>query len=271
MSSEFAERATDRFSPGRLGAAAVEFAPAVGLFLAVLVVWEVGVRAFAVPAYLLPPPSAIGETLWLNRDMLLENLGSTMLAASLGFILGTLFAVALAVLFLYSRAAERALFPWAITLKAVPILAIAPLLTIWLGFGLAPKVAIAAIACFFPTLVNTVKGLRTVDRQSLEFLAVIGATKAQTFRHARFYAALPYVFAAAKVSSSIAVIGAIVAEFTGANLGIGTVIVTAGYQQDAAMLFSAVVASSVATVLMFYLVVAAERLSLFWPEASMDA
>jgi len=132
-------------------------------------------------------------------------------------------------------------------------------------------VAIAAIACFFPTLVNTVKGLRTVDRQGLEFLSVIGATKAQTFRHARLYAALPYIFAAAKVSSSTAVIGAIVAEFTGANFGIGTVIVTAGYQQDAAMLFSAIVASSVATILMFYLVVIIEEISLFWPEASMDA
>ena len=114
------------------------------------------------------------------------------------------------------------------------------------------------------------RGLILHRRSHLEFLAVVGATKAQTFRHARFYAALPFVFAAAKISSSIAVIGAIVAEFTGANLGIGTVIVTAGYQQDAAMLFSAIVMSSVATVLMFYLVVIAEKLSLFWPEASMD-
>jgi NitT/TauT family transport system permease protein len=248
----------------------IDLSPAIALFLAIGIIWELSVRIFGLPGYLLPAPSVIAQKLWLTHAMLLENLAYTMAAAILGFIVGTIFAVALAVLFLYSRSAERALFPWAITLKAVPILAIAPLLTIWLGFGLAPKVAIAAIACFFPTLVNTVKGLRTVDRQSLEFLRVIGATKAQTFRHARFYAALPYIFAAAKVSSSIAVIGAIVAEFTGANLGIGTVIVTAGYQQDAAMLFSAIVASSVATVLMFYLVVAAEKLSLFWPEARMD-
>lgn len=145
----------------------VDLAPAILLFLSVLVAWEVLVRAFSVPSYLLPPPSTIAEKLWSNRAMLLENLVWTMAAAVLGFVVGTLLAVALAILFLYSRAAERALFPWAITLKAIPILAIAPLLTIWLGFGLAPKVAIAAIACFFPTLVNTVKGLRTVDRQSL--------------------------------------------------------------------------------------------------------
>lgn len=248
----------------------LDLAPACGLFLSVVVVWEVLVRLLDMPSYLLPAPSAIAAKLWQNRGMLMENLGWTMGAAVMGFALGMLLAVVLAVLFLYSRTAERALFPWAITLKAIPIIAIAPLLTIWLGFGLAPKVTIAAISCFFPTLVNTVKGLRTVDRQCLEFLAVVGATRAQTFRHARLYAALPYVFAAAKISSSIAVIGAIVAEFTGANLGIGTVIVTAGYQQDAAMLFSAIVMSSVATVLMFYLVVIVEKLCLFWPEASTD-
>ncbi len=248
-----------------------ELAPAVLIFLGVGLVWEGAVRMFSVPAYLLPAPSAIAVKMFESREMLLQNLVSTMTAAVLGFVIGTAFAALLAVLFLYSRTAERALFPWAIILKAIPILAIAPLLTIWLGFGLAPKVAIAAIACFFPTLVNAVKGFRTVDRQSLEFLAIIGASRGQTFRHARLYAALPYIFAAAKISSSTAVIGAIVAEFTGANLGIGTVIVTAGYQQDAAMLFSAIVVSSIATILMFYLVIAVEKLCLFWPEASMDA
>lgn len=250
---------------------ALELGPALAIFLAVGVAWELAVKVFSIPGYLLPAPSAIAVKMFEARAMLLENLVSTMTAAILGFVIGTTVAVLLAVLFLYSRTAERALFPWAITLKAIPILAIAPLLTIWLGFGLAPKVAIAAIACFFPTLVNAVKGFRTVDRQSLEFLAVVGATRGQTFRHARIYAAMPYIFAAAKISSSTAVIGAIVAEFTGANLGIGTVIVTAGYQQDAAMLFSAIVISSIATIVMFYLVVAAERLCLFWPEASMDA
>ncbi|MCM2292364.1 ABC transporter permease [Allorhizobium sp. BGMRC 0089] len=249
----------------------IDYTPAVLLFLAVLGLWQLLVNAFNIPLYILPTPTVILTTLWHNKAVLLMNLSWTMAAAGLGFIIGSGLAIAAAILFLYSKAAERALFPWAITLKAMPILALAPLLTIWLGFGLAPKVAVAAIACFFPMLVNTVKGLRTVDRQSLEFMTVLGASKAQTFRHVRFFAALPYMFAAAKISSSIAVIGAIVAEFTGANLGIGTVIVTAGYQQDAAMLFSAIAMSSLATVMMFYLVIIAERFSLFWPDARMEA
>ncbi|MGV3652223.1 MAG: ABC transporter permease [Devosia sp.] len=261
-------------SSGRASAALAklrELGPSIGLFLLVGVIWEVSVKLFAVPAYLLPAPSVIGTRMWATRVMLWENLASTMTAAVLGFILGTAIAVGLAIVFLYSRTAERALFPWAITIKTIPILAIAPLLTIWLGFGLAPKVAIAALICFFPTLVNTVKGLRTVDRNALEFMAVIGASKGQTFRHARLFAALPYTFAAAKISSSAAVIGAIVAEFTGANLGIGTLIVTAGYQMDSAMLFAAIITSSLATIVLFYAVILLEKLCLYWPEARMDA
>lgn len=247
-----------------------EYSMPIGVFLAVGIVWEVAVKATNFPSYLLPAPSSIFVKMWTARAMLFENLMSTMFAASAGFILGTMIALLLAVLFLNSRTMERALFPWALIIKAVPILALAPLLTIWLGFGPAPKIAVAALACFFPTLVNAVKGFRTLGSQELEFLSIVGASKSQAFWHARLYASLPYIFAAAKISSSTAVIGAIVAEFTGANLGIGTVIVTAGFQQDTAMLFSAIVASSIATILMFYLVVLLERLCLYWPEARMD-
>ena len=266
-------------SPSRAGMAALQnfgstlfgLLPSLGLFLAVGLFWEWAVRFYDMPAYLLPAPSVIFYEMVDNWALIWRNLASTMVAAVLGFLVGTAFAVALAILFLYSRTAERALFPWAIVLKTIPILAIAPLLTIWLGYGLAPKVAIAALICFFPTLVNTVKGFKMLDRQWIEFLQVVGATKAQTFRHARIFAALPYAFAAAKISASAAVIGAIVAEFTGANLGIGTLIVTAGYQMDAAMLFAAIVTSSVATVVLFYVVVLLERICLYWPEARMDA
>lgn len=270
MSTESTMIEKAEFGPRRRGKW-LQLAPSLGLFVAVAVIWELGVRVFSVPSYLLPAPSVIAVRMVATWPVLLENLYATMLAAVLGFIVGTAFAVALAILFLYSRTAERALFPWAITLKTIPILAIAPLLTIWLGVGLAPKVAIAALISFFPTLVNTIKGLRTVDRQALEFLGVVGASRGQVFRHARLYAALPYTFAAAKISSSMAVIGAIVAEFTGANAGIGTLIVTAGYQMDATMLFAAIVASSIATIVLFYIVVFFERLCLFWPEARIDA
>lgn len=257
--------------PGTIASGLYEAAPALVVFVALAAIWEIGVRVSGMPVYLLPAPSVIAAEIVLRFGALMENLQATLIAAILGFALGTAFAILLAVLFLYSRTAERALFPWAIILKTIPILAIAPLLTIWLGVGLAPKVAIGALICFFPTLVNAVKGLRMMDRQTMEFMQVIGASRSQVFWHARVFAALPYIFAAAKISISMSVIGAIVAEFTGANIGIGTMIVTAGYQMDAKLLFAAIVTSSVATIILFYAVTLAERYCLYWPEARLAA
>ena len=253
------------------GSALASILPPVGLFVGVAILWEVWVKAANLPAYLLPAPSVIFNEMVLRWDQLLSNLWATLIAAVLGFALGTAIAILLAVLFLYSKTAEKALFPWAIILKTIPIIAIAPLLTIWLGTGLGPKVAIGALICFFPTLVNTVKGFKTVDRNAMEFLQVIGASQGQVFWHARMFAALPYIFAAAKISISMSVVGAIVAEFTGANVGIGTIITTAGYQMDAKMLFAAIVTSSIATVTLFYIVSFAEKLCLYWPEARLAA
>lgn len=258
---------THRVLPAALRQA---LAPAL-LFVLVAVAWEAVVRLAEVPRFLLPAPSVVLQRIAADWGALSLNAGVTMLAALLGFVIGSTAAVGVAVLFLYSRAIERAMFPWAIIIKTVPILAVAPLLTIWLGFGLAPKVAIAAMACFFPTLVNVTRGLRSLDRSLLDFMTVIQAPPLQLFWHARVYAALPYLFSAMKITTGMAVIGAIVAEFTGANVGIGTLIVNAGYQQDTAMLFAAIGLTSLATVLMFYGVCLLERLALFWPGARLDS
>ncbi|MEC7764333.1 MAG: ABC transporter permease [Pseudomonadota bacterium] len=244
--------------------------PPLIVFVAVAVLWQISVSVFAIPAFLLPAPTAIMGEIVDRWPLLMENLQATLIAAVAGFAVGTAVAILLSVLFIYSRTAERALFPWAIIIKTIPVIAIAPLLTIWLGYGLAPKVAISALICFFPTLVNTVKGLRSVSPQQLEFMKILSATQAQTFMQARLYAALPFIFAAAKISISMAVVGAIVAEFTGANTGIGTLIVTAGYQMDATMLFAAIFMSALATVILYYLVIIVESLCLYWPEARID-
>lgn len=255
--------------PGRQGALA-GLLPAVALALGALVAWELAVRLLHIPRFLLPAPSVVIARVVAERALMLDNVGMTMLAAALGFVIGTALAFASAVLFLYSRTVERAFLPWAVVLKTIPVLAIAPLLTIWLGFGIAPKVAIAAIACYFPTLVNVTRGLRSVDRSVLDFMQVIQAPPLQVFWHARLYAAAPYLFSAMKITVGMAVIGAIVAEFTGANVGIGTLIVNAGYQQDTALLFSAIAVTSLATLALFYAVTAAERLLLRWPGARED-
>lgn len=255
---------------GTLAAAIAQYAPAVILFLAVGVAWELLLRWFSVPEFLLPRPSVIIQRVVTDWYAIFANTRDTMIAAVSGFLLGTGLAILAAIAFLYSRLLERAMFPWAIILKTVPIVAIAPPLTIWLGFGAAPKIAIAALVSFFPVLVNTVRGLRTVDPLILEFMALLGARKLDVFRHARIYGAMPYVFSAMKIGSGSAVLGAIVAEFTGATSGIGTLIVNATFRQDSPMLFSAIFASCIATILLYYIVVYVEYLCLFWPGATED-
>jgi len=248
--------------PGRLRTLLSAYAPAILVFLTVGFAWEAAVAFFRIPKFLLPAPSVVIQRIIADAEPLAQNVFVTMQAAVAGLILGTIIALAFALIFLMSRILERALFPWAIIVQTVPILAIAPLLTIWLG---------SAIITIFPILVNTVRGLRSVNRQVFELMRVIGASPGQTFREVRVFAAMPYTFAGLRISAGGAVIGAIVAEFTGANLGIGTVIVNAGYRQDATMLFSAIFCSCVATIALFYVVVALERLCLFWPDARLES
>lgn len=244
--------------------------PPLLLFLLVGVAWEAIVHLRDIPRFLLPAPSVIIARIITDWQSLVTNSTVTLMAASAGFLIGTTAAILLSISFLFSKSFERAFFPWAIIIKTVPILAIAPLLTIWLGFGIAPKIAIAAIACFFPTLVNVTRGLRSVDKSVLDFMAVVHADPLKLLRHARLFAALPYLFSAMKITVGMSMIGAIIAEFTGANQGIGTIIVNAGYRQDAVMLFSAIFVTSFATIVFFYCVILLEKLALFWPEANID-
>lgn len=274
MSIEATEKrgnpASDATIAAKVAMAAADYAPAIILFFAVGVVWEIALRWFDVPEFLLPRPTVIIERVISDWPTVWSNTLDTMVAAVSGFLLGTGFAILAAIIFLYSRLLERAMFPWAIILKTVPIVAIAPPLTIWLGFGAAPKILIAALVSFFPVLVNTVRGLRTVDPLILEFMALLNARKSDVFRHARIFGALPYMFSAMKIGSGSAVLGAIVAEFTGATTGIGTLIVNATFRQDSPMLFSAIFASCLATITLYYVVVYIESLSLFWPGAIED-
>ncbi len=159
---------TDRSTESRSVARWRTLVPAALLFLMALVVWQIAVVVLQVPAYIVPSPLEIGRELIAEGPSLTADLGWTMLEAVLGFLVGSTAALLVAVVFVHSPMVERAAFPWAIVLQTIPIIAIAPLLTIWFGFTLVPKVVIAAIICFFPVLVNTTRGLRSVSSQALE-------------------------------------------------------------------------------------------------------
>ena len=154
-------------------------------------------------------------------------------------------------------------------LQTIPIVAIAPLLTIWFGFTLVPKVVIAAIICFFPVLVNTSRGLRSISAQALELMSVLSARKISVFWRLRVPSSLPYVFAGLRIASTLAVIGAIVAEFTGADRGIGFVIIQASYRLDTTRLFAGLVLSSAGGIVFFNLIGLLERLTVRWPGARL--
>ena len=245
------------------------FVPAVLLFVTVLLLWEVVVRSLDVPAYILPGPSEIARELLAEGASLSVHIGWTMLEALLGFLAGSLLAFLTASVFIHVALIERAAFPWAIVLQTVPIIAIAPLLTIWFGFGLLPKVVIAAIICFFPVLVNTTRGLRSISEQALELMNVLSASRASIFWRLRVPSSLPYVFAGLRVAATLSVIGAIVAEFTGADRGIGYIIVQASYRIDTRLMFAGITLSSLGGIVFFNVISAIEKALLRWPEARL--
>jgi len=258
---------TDRSTESRSVARWRTLVPAALLFLTALVVWQIAVVVLQVPAYIVPSPLEIGRELIAEGPSLTADLGWTMLEAVLGFLVGSTAALLVAVVFVHSPMVERAAFPWAIVLQTIPIIAIAPLLTIWFGFTLVPKIVIAAIICFFPVLVNTTRGLRSVSSQALELMNVLSAHKSSIFWRLRVPSSLPYVFAGLRIAATLSVIGAIVAEFTGADRGIGFVIVRASYRLDTRLMFAGITLSSIGGIVFFSAIGWIEKATLRWPDA----
>jgi NitT/TauT family transport system permease protein len=235
--------------------------------VAALLLWELAVRAFAVPAYLLPPPSAIVQV--MDRD-LLGHFAVTLCEALAGFTLASVSAFAVALLFVRSPLLERGLFPLAITLKTTPLVAIAPLLVLWMGTGWWSKIVAAALICFFPVLVNTVKGLKAADPDYFDLLRSLNASRGQEFRKLRIPYCLPYLFSALKISSSLAIVGAIVGEFVGATRGLGYLIMISSSHLETDVLFSAILAAALAGIVLFHALNWLEHRLVFWQRVEVD-
>jgi len=238
---------------------------AFGLLL--LAAWQAIVVLGQIPEYLLPAPTAILAT--VDRSLAWQ-FAVTFLEALAGFLIASLFAFAIAALFLRFHTLEDGLFPIAIAVKTTPIVAIAPLLVIWLGTGWWSKIVAAILICFFPVLVNTVKGLKAADREYCELFETMGADRSQEFRKLRVPFCLPYLFSALKISSSLAVVGAIVGEFVGATQGLGYLIIISSAHLETATLFSAIFAAAFAGIVMFYAIGFAERRLIFWSTAEAE-
>jgi NitT/TauT family transport system permease protein len=245
----------------RDGAAAVaDNIPAAIFFLLLIVAWQVVVTARHVSDFVLPSPLVILETTLQYFPLLMKHTWTTTYEIGIGFIIGNLIAVAMALLIVNSRLAEKALYPLLIASQTIPKVAIAPLFIIWFGSGIAPKVIITAVICFFPTVVNTVQGLKATDENAIDLLRLVAASRLQVFTKLQFPNALPYFFAGLKISIALAVIGAIIGEWVGANSGLGYVIMYSTQTLRTDFMFAALLLISVLGVVLYLIVVLLERL-----------
>lgn len=233
----------------------------------VLVTIEFICRVWNIPEYILPRPSQVVQELGARPEVYLRHTAITTLEAAVGLILATILAFACGTWFVYSRIAERAIYPYTVALKAVPIVALAPILIIWFGPGMLGKIVMSAMVCFFPIVVGATAGLRSPTRESIDLFRSLGATERQTFLHLRLPSAMPQLFSALKVSATLSVVGAIVGELTGALYGLGFIIINASYEVDSVRMFAGIVCASFVGIFFFLTVDGLEKKILFWHES----
>ncbi|MGK2964920.1 MAG: ABC transporter permease [Tepidiformaceae bacterium] len=239
---------------------------AVVLGLTVYHLWVVGTDQ---PAYRFPTPFAVWDELWPDRRFFAEQAWTTGTEALGGLLIATVVAVALGALMAYNTVLERMLLPLAILVKVTPVVAVAPAFIIWWGFGAGPKVAVAALLTFFPILINAVTGFRAVQPEVLWLLDVYQVPWWRRFLWVRVPAAMPYLLSAIKVSATLAIIGAVVAEWFGADKGLGRVIYLANTDFQPARLFAAVTVLAVMGIGITLVISLVERRLLFWHESRL--
>lgn len=246
--------------------------PAVWLPLVVMLVilgglWQWGAKSLP---YLLPPLPAVGDSLTSNITYYVKNAGITLGESMSGLAIAFVAGFILAVLMSELAAVRRAVMPIAIVLNVTPIVAIAPAMVVAFGFGPAPKVIIAALFCFFPILINTVVGLRSVPPQVLQVYQTVKASRTEMLLHLRIPSALPYLFAALRIVTPLSVIGAVVAEMSasGSTGGLGTVISNASTMNQLQVVYAAIGVLAVMGVLLMLIITQAERRALHWHESS---
>ncbi|MBY5841876.1 ABC transporter permease (plasmid) [Rhizobium ruizarguesonis] len=241
--------------------------PAILAGLGLVVLWQVVIWIFKIPTFMAPSPADVVLAFRDNAATLWRNFLPTLLEATLGFLFGNLVAILLAVWFAHSTTAEKAFYPIAVFIKAIPIIALAPILVLIFGNGLAPKIIIAGLICFFPTLVNMVQGLRAASPAMLDLMRVLSATNTEILWKVRFPSSLPFLFAALKIAATSSVMGAIVAEWIGSSFGLGALIIEATYNFRSPLLYATVVIAALLAVVLFALVSIVEAKVVRWKPA----
>jgi NitT/TauT family transport system permease protein len=245
----------------------VKHMPAIAAAVGLVVLWQFVVWAFKIPTFMAPSPVDVAYAFRDNAGILWTNMLPTILEAFLGFVFGNLVAILLAIWFVHSATAEKAFYPIAVFIKAIPIIALAPILVLIFGNGLAPKIIIAGLICFFPTLVNMVQGLKSAGPAMLDLMRVLSASNTEILWKVRLPSSMPFLFAALKIAATSSVMGAIVAEWIGSSFGLGALIIEATYNFRSPLLYATVVIAAVLAVVLFFIVSVIEARMIRWKPA----
>lgn len=235
------------------------------LFLvAMIVLWDVVIRVFNIPPYQIPKPEDVLHTLWTDWPQLLQQSIPTTVATIQGFLLSAVFGVVAAVMIASSRTIESYVYPLLVFSQSIPKIAIAPLLVVWFGFGMMPKVLCAFLLGFFPVVVSAVQGFKSVEPDMLDLARAMEARRLQIFRMVAFPHAMPAIFAGLKVSITLAVVGAVVGEFVGSNNGLGFVLQRSIGNFELPTMFAALVVLSLIGVVLFWVLDVVEQWMIPW-------
>ena len=232
--------------------------------IAGLVAWELVVRFFKVPPYLLPAPTLVLKVMGDFFPMLMRQLGFTAFAAAAGFVIAMVLGIVSGAAITASRLVDRMLYTWLVISHAVPKVVIAPLFIVWIGFGLKSEIIFVIVFTIFPIVVNTVTGLKSADLDLLLLVRSMGANRFQALWKVRIPGALPSIFAGIKISATLAPVGAVIGEFVASNQGLGHLLLQAVGSLETPLAFAAVIVISIFGILIWYAAELVERLSIPW-------
>jgi ABC-type nitrate/sulfonate/bicarbonate transport system permease component len=241
-----------------------DFLPPALLILFVLAIWQLVADQSGLSAFILPSPAGVAQAAWETRDLLLPAIGTTMVETMIGLAIATLLGIAIAAGIDLSATIRRAVYPILVASQTVQILAIAPLLIIWFGFGMLPKVFIVVLICFFPLALNTADGLASADPEQVDLLRAMNARRGQIWRMVRLPSALPAFFTGLRIAVTYSVVGATIGEWVGGSGGLGLYMLRSKNALATDQVFVAIVVTSAISIGLFVLVYLIERKALPW-------
>jgi len=244
--------------------ALARYAPPAALVWAAVVLWQIATAVWDVQPWLLPAPSAIIRAAWEARIILAPHIWQTAQETLWGFALALVVGLSLGIIIDRWTVARDALYPLLVVSQTIPTIAIAPLLVIWFGYGIWPKIIVVGLICFFPIVVSTADGLRAADPEMVALLRTMGASQRDQFTKVRVPAALPAIFSGIKIAITYSVVGAILGEWVGASRGLGIFMLRATNSFRTDWVFASIGITAVLSIALFGLVVALERVTLPW-------